>query len=338
MVKFKLGFCFTLSIQILLRTFLTYISFPFRDYSMISFYIIWLLASINLALFLITSFKDPGYILKPVPKPSKHESISNSNLDFTISRYVQEYEDHSCNESDRPHINIEELPDQVYTLNDNRRFQNSSPVPPKEVSEPSDIEDNSSDIRNQLPIYSPVSDSAINTPKLELSTANPRVMASDSSEMYFCRVCSMVQPPRAHHCKECGKCVALFDHHCPWVGNCIGENNKLVFYLMILGLCCEGWIGFYMLIEGVEMKKSWITIAELICAAGVLSMNSFLTVFWIIHSILIMMNITSWEIISWEKIYYLNKNSICKSPFYKGFRDSIRVICKNNSKITDWNY
>jgi hypothetical protein len=338
MVKFKLGFFFTLSIQILLRTFITCISSPFRDYSIISFYIIWLLAIINLSLFFITSFKDPGYILKPALKPFKPESISNSHLDFTVSRYVQEYEDQSCNESDRPHINIEELPDQVYTLNDNRRFQNSSPVPPKEISQSSEIDDNSSDVRNQLPIYSPVSDSVYHSPKLELSTANPRVMVSDSSEMYFCRVCCMVQPPRAHHCKECEKCVALFDHHCPWVSNCIGESNKLVFYLMLLGKCCEGWVGFYMLIEGVEMKKSWVTIAEIICAAVVLSINSFLTVFWMIHSMLILMNITSWEIISWEKIYYLKEKPICKSPFYKGFRDSIRAICKHNSKITDLNY
>lgn len=29
----------------------------------------------------------------------------------------------------------------------------------------------------------------------------------------YCFKCNMVKPPRAHHCKECNKCVYRMDHH-----------------------------------------------------------------------------------------------------------------------------
>lgn len=31
----------------------------------------------------------------------------------------------------------------------------------------------------------------------------------------YCRICSIVRPSRARHCKYCDNCVDIFDHHCP---------------------------------------------------------------------------------------------------------------------------
>jgi ribosomal protein L40E len=34
--------------------------------------------------------------------------------------------------------------------------------------------------------------------------------------MRFCQKCQCYKPPRAHHCRVCGRCVLRMDHHCPW--------------------------------------------------------------------------------------------------------------------------
>ena len=50
----------------------------------------------------------------------------------------------------------------------------------------------------------------------------------------MCRVCLHLKPPRASHCRRCGKCVRRMDHHCPWINNCLGHNNEHVFFVFVL--------------------------------------------------------------------------------------------------------
>jgi hypothetical protein len=58
----------------------------------------------------------------------------------------------------------------------------------------------------------------------------------------YCSLCRVSQPPRAYHCKDCGRCVTLRDHHCVWLDNCIGERNSGAFVAFLVLFNCTGWM------------------------------------------------------------------------------------------------
>ena len=50
----------------------------------------------------------------------------------------------------------------------------------------------------------------------------------------ICIRCEMKKPDRAHHCRQCEKCVLKMDHHCNWIANCVGFWNYKYFICMLI--------------------------------------------------------------------------------------------------------
>lgn len=70
----------------------------------------------------------------------------------------------------------------------------------------------------------------------------PHPSQEDIGRQRWCRRCEALKPPRAHHCKKCGRlvknicelcerndtdgysrCIPKMDHHCPWTSNCVSH-------------------------------------------------------------------------------------------------------------------
>lgn len=78
----------------------------------------------------------------------------------------------------------------------------------------------------------------------------------------WCRKCELSKPPRAHHCRICGRsvwrtpsrdftdhsrCIPKMDHHCPWTSNCVSHFTfphfiRFLFYAVVSMLYLEQFL------------------------------------------------------------------------------------------------
>lgn len=78
-----------------------------------------------------------------------------------------------------------------------------------------------------------------------------------------CSRCETYRPPRAHHCRICGRCVRRMDHHCPWINNCVGELNQKYFiqFLLFVGLASIYSVAMVVIswtVDCAECKKEMV--------------------------------------------------------------------------------
>eukprot|EP01071_Lankesteria_metandrocarpae_P015256 Lankesteria_metandrocarpae@DN9486_c0_g1_i1.p1 len=87
-----------------------------------------------------------------------------------------------------------------------------------------------------------------NPGSLELAPAAPPLSVTSPK---VCKLCSgKWKPPRAHHCRKCGKCIFRMDHHCPWINNCVGLFNQKFFILFLLYTVASCGLNLVMLLIG----------------------------------------------------------------------------------------
>lgn len=66
-----------------------------------------------------------------------------------------------------------------------------------------------------------------------IQLGNEEIPQRENNQFTPCFDCQCYLPPRAHHCRRCGRCVLRRDHHCIWLGKCIGYKNYKYFILLL---------------------------------------------------------------------------------------------------------
>lgn len=146
-----------------------------------------------------------------------------------------------------------------------------------------------------------------------------------------CRYCLVLQPLRARHCRDCGRCVRRYDHHCPWMENCVGERNHPLFvaYLalqlvvLLWGLCLA-WSG----LRFFRPWGLWLRSTGLLFSTFLLLSFFSLVVSLLLasHLYLVASNTTTWEFISSHRIAYLRQRT--SNPFDRGLtRNLAHFFC-----------
>ncbi|CAH1422902.1 unnamed protein product [Lactuca virosa] len=109
---------------------------------------------------------------------------------------------------------------------------------------------------------------------------------------------------RVRYCKHCDAYVKGFDHHCPAFGNCIGQNNHLLFMILLAGFitaeACYIMGASQILSESKEMvgwNETLVSSTMIFSILQVLWQGVFLT--W--HIYCVCFNIRTDEFIYWKR-------------------------------------
>jgi palmitoyltransferase len=65
----------------------------------------------------------------------------------------------------------------------------------------------------------------------------------------WCSKCEVPKPPRAHHCRFCGRCVPKMDHHCPWTRNCVSMTTFPYFLRFLVYANAALWMLAYLVAQ-----------------------------------------------------------------------------------------
>jgi len=161
------------------------------------------------------------------------------------------------------------------------------------------------------------------------------------TELRFCTVCHIDQPIRAKHCKVCDRCVETFDHHCSWLGNCIGERNRCVFYWYLVIQGCEASLAVCLLCLSIGKEEDipWAVynVPRIVLAVIIAGGWGFVVFLIVMHSYMALENLTTWEIVSWKKISYLNNwEKALGSPFSMNLVGNLKYFCSWKSVPRVW--
>lgn len=137
--------------------------------------------------------------------------------------------------------------------------------------------------------------------------------------------------------------MATYDHHCPWVGNCIGEKNRRIFFSFI-------WIEFITMIYSFGYSISLYSssgdtslilfIYMMLVYITQIFFNLMLLSLVLVHTYLACNNMTTWELLSWQCISYINVwPKKYGSPFNMGVLSNLKfyfLYPLKKNEVMEW--
>ena len=152
----------------------------------------------------------------------------------------------------------------------------------------------------------------------------------DTKERWFCNRCNMAPPLRSSHCNKCGRCVLRRDHHCPWLGCCVGMENHMFFLLFLLFETLTLWQFISQTWPAAHVQHAsflvWLStsfLCSVVWAVAVISIIQTIILFPI-HVTLMLLNMTTWELLRAGSVSYMRSWDLGFSPFSKGFIRNIK--------------
>lgn len=116
----------------------------------------------------------------------------------------------------------------------------------------------------------------------------------------LCKICTLIKPERASHCKTCRRCIKKIDHHCAVVNNCVGLNNYKVFINMLIYSILTILFVIVTLIENIkfyliEFSITYFTCVYIFIIIAMVSIECLLVYFFVFHMGVIFQGITQYE-------------------------------------------
>ncbi|KAL5011325.1 hypothetical protein ScPMuIL_009876 [Solemya velum] len=138
-----------------------------------------------------------------------------------------------------------------------------------------------------------------------------------------CDYCEIRQPMRSKHCEECNQCVRKYDHHCPWLDVCVGERNHKFFWIFLLSMSVLILWSLHITRTAMVHELLWSdwfssNVVFLIDLAILLPSGFVVGGLVSFHTYLMVRGLTTWEVVSRERISYLKKLDDDHNPFNEG--------------------
>ncbi|QDZ19534.1 palmitoyltransferase [Chloropicon primus] len=136
-------------------------------------------------------------------------------------------------------------------------------------------------------------------------------------------------PLRTKYCKRCEAYVLRHDHHCPFLGGCIGLGNHRTFYLFLLAqnvLCAyAGGLNSQCFVSR-QAQGDWVVANGLpiLVALVITATLLVLAPLFAFHTYLVLANVTTYEVLAREKIWYLEAYPPGVNPFDRGAWQNLR--------------